>query len=274
MILFLYTNDVCEHQAVSCIKSMKPHLADDIKIVYFTIGFISSFSTDNLIKIPIPKRNYPSFQYYKAELSLEVMKMFPDEQDFIFMDTDILFSRKMDFHKLIHTHSYPLGVFGPHEQPYIWEKTPDGQMYKYDEHLLMKYFNVEHKSVRYQWSCFYVFNRNCQDFFEEYTSMCKNQYLVDRRKWYYPFQDETAFNVCIWKRGGTESLGFVFVNTHDVNTVKLVEESSVTQQRLGKIIDEMGSDWEYIHDSSKVLFYHGFKEENSTNEALNYLLSI
>jgi hypothetical protein len=273
MVIFLYTNKVCEHQAISCIKSMEPHLTDDIKVVYFTIGFISSFETKNLIKVPIPERKYPTFHYYKAELSLDVMRMFPDEQDFIFTDTDILFSRRMDFHKLKHTHSYPLGVHGPHEQPYIWEKTPDEQMHIYDEHLLMKYFNVENKSVRYQWSCFYVFNRQCEEFFEEYTSMCKNEYLIKRRKWYYPFHDETSFNVCIWKRNGTESLGYIFVNTHDINTVKMVEESSVTDKRLGKNIDEMGGDWEYVHDSTKVLLYHGFKDEEPTRKTLNYLLN-
>ncbi len=47
MVIFLYTNKVCEHQAITCIKSMKPHLTDDIKVVYFTIGFISSFETKN-----------------------------------------------------------------------------------------------------------------------------------------------------------------------------------------------------------------------------------
>ncbi len=274
MIIFLYTNKICEHQAISCIKSMEPHLTDGIKVVYFTIGFISSFETKNLIKVPIPERKYPTFHYYKAELSLDVIRMFPDEQDFIFTDTDILFSRRMDFHKLVHTHNYPLGVHGPHEQPYIWSRDADGSNFQiYNEDLLMNYFNVKDKTVRYQWSCFYVFNRQCEEFFEEYTSMCKNEYLIQRRKWYYPFHDETSFNVCIWKRGGTESLGFAFVNTHDINTVKMVEKSTVSDKRLGKNVDEMGSDWEYIHDSSKVLLYHGFKDEAPTRETLNYLLN-
>lgn len=274
MVIFLYTNKVCEHQAISCIKSMEPHLTDDIKVVYFTIGFISKFNAKNLIKVPIPERDYPSFHFYKAELSLDIMRMFPDEQDFIFTDTDVLFSRRMDFHKLTHTHSYPLAVFGPHEQPYIWSRDADGSNFQiYDEKLLMNYLNVKERTVRYQWSCFYVFNRNCQDFFEEYTSLCKNEYLVARRKWYFPFQDETSFNVCIWKRSGTQSLGHIFVNTHDINTVKLVEESHISDKRLGKNIDEMGGDWEYIYDSSKVVLYHGFKEEISTKQVLNYLLN-
>lgn len=273
MVFFLYSNKVCEHQAISCIRSLEDKITDDMKVVYFTIGFISQFSTKNLIKVPIPERDYPSFHYYKAELSLEVMDMFPDETDFIFSDTDILYSPRIDFKKLVHRHSYPLATFGPHEQPYIWEKFGE-ELVIYDEKLLMQYLNVPHRTVNYQWSCFYVFNRSCYDFFEEYTSLCKNEYLLKRRKWYYPFHDETSFNVCLWKRNATESLGYVFVNTHNINTVKMVEEAAVKQKRVGENLDDMGADWEYVHDSETVILYHGFKEAITTRETLNYLLSL
>lgn len=271
MILFLYTNKVCEHQAISCIRSMESKITDDMKIVYFTIGFVSDFTAKNLIKIPIPERNYPSFHYYKAELSLELMDMFPEENDFIFTDTDILFSRRVDFKKLLHSHPYPLATFGPHEQPYIWERIGD-EMIIYDEKKLMGYLNVPYRTVNYQWSCFYVFNRSCYDFFEEYTSLCKNQYLINRRKHYYPFHDETPFNVCLWKRNATESLGFVFVNTHLLNTVKMVEENDIKDRRMGSNLDDLGADWEYIHDSNKIILYHGFKDKENTQVVLNYLL--
>jgi len=273
MVLFLYTNKVCEFQAIACIKSMERNMPKDMKIVYFTIGFISSFEAKNLIKVPITERDYPTFHYYKAELSLEVMDMFPEEKDFFFTDTDILFSRKMDFTKLTHTHSYPLATFGPHEQPYIWERVND-ELKIFDEKLLMQYLNVPERTLNYQWSCFYAFNSSCYPFFEEYTSLCKNQFLVKRRKWFFPFHDETSFNVCLWKNNARESLGYVFVNTHNINTVKRVEENNMKQQRLGENLDEMGSDWEYIHDSNSVLFYHGFKEEVNMNKTLNYLLDL
>jgi hypothetical protein len=251
---------------------MERKITDDIKIVYFTIGFISNFTSKNLIKIPIPERNYPSFHYYKAELSLEVMDMFPEENNFIFTDTDILFSNRVDFNKLAHNHPYPLGVFGPHEYPWIWERV-NGEMIIYNETKLMNYMNVPERTIMYQWSCFYVFNRSSYDFFEEYTAFCKNQYLIKRRKEFYPFHDETSFNVCLWKRNATHSLGYVFVNTHILDTVKLVEENLVQNSKLGKNLDQLGGDWEYVHDSKKVILYHGFKDEESTKEVLNYLLS-
>lgn len=272
MIIFMYANRACEHQAIACMRSMERKLTDDIQIVYFTIGFISNFSMRNLVKIPIPERNYPTFHYYKAELSLNVMDMFPLETNFVFTDTDILFSRRLDFSKLVHSHSYPLGVIGPVEYPLIWEKI-NGEMIIYDEDRLKKYLNVPDRTIKYQWSCFYSFNRSSYDFFEEYASLCKNEYLIKRRKYYYPFHDETPFNVCLWKRNALHSLGHVFVNTHLLNTVKFVEENNVRGHKPGTHLDEHGVDWQYIHDSEQVILYHGFKEPHDIDMTLNYLLS-
>jgi hypothetical protein len=251
---------------------MERKITNDIKIVYFTIGFISSFTAKNLIKVPIPERNYPTFHYYKAHLSIEVMDMFPEEQHFIFTDTDILFSPRLDFSKLKFDYAYPLAVFGPHEYPLIWERI-NGEIITFDETRLMKYLNVPKRTLMYQWSCFYTFNRNSYDFFEEYASLCKSEYLIKRRKDYFPFHDETPFNVCLWKRNAEHSLGYAFVNTHLLDTVKLIEETTVKDRKLGKNLDQLGSDWEYIHDSNDILFYHGFKEEEPIKEVLNYLLS-
>lgn len=273
MILFLYTNKLYEHQAISCIRSIENKITDDIKVVYFTIGFVSNFQAKNLIKIPIPERDYPSFNYYKAELSLDVMDMFPEEQYFIFTDADVLFSKRADFKKLLHDYPYPLASYGPHELPYTWERIND-DIVVYNQELLMKYFNVSHMTVRYQWSCFYTFNRGCYEFFEELTSMCKNKYLLKKRKTYFPFHDETPFNICLWKRNATQSMGHIFVNTHKFETVKIIEEGQLNDYQFGKNIDELGADWEYVADSNKVIFYHGFKEESSTTKTLEYLLGL
>jgi hypothetical protein len=273
MIIFMYTNKACEHQAISCIRSLQPRIGQDVKIVYFTIGFISNFSVPQLIKIPIPERDYLTFHYYKAELSLDVMNMFPEEDYFFFTDTDILFSRRMDLTKLKCDTPYPQAVFGPHEQPYMWERVGD-KMTIFNEELLMQYFNVTNRTIRYQWSCFYAFHRNAYEFFEEYTSMCKNKYLLARRMQYYPLHDETPFNICLWKHNAQVSLGHIFVNTHSLKVIKLTEENYIVNRKLGENIDDLGADWEYIHDSSKIMLYHGFKEENNARQSLDFLLKV
>jgi hypothetical protein len=106
---------------------------------------------------------------------------------------------------------------------------------------------------------------------EEWMSMCKNKYLLNRRAEYFPFKDETSFNICLWKRGATENYRFGFVNTHMVSTVKEVEKGAANQH-FDNAIDAVGAKWEYVEDSSEVMFYHGFKEVSAIKEALAYLL--
>jgi hypothetical protein len=272
MVFFLYSNKAYEHQAIACIKSLSDKITDDVKIIYYTIDFESNFEFTNLIKVKIPlKPHYPAFQYYKAELSLLTMDMFPDEY-YMFSDTDVLYSRKFSFDNLKHNLIYPKASFGPHEYPFMWEMN-NGERVILDETRLMKYLNVPQRSQRYVWSCVYTFNSNCRDFFEEYNSLCNYKYLLDKRWYYYPMHDETPFNVCLWKRNATENLGYAFLNTHSPTAVKLVEENIIKDQNLNTNIDSMGNDWEYIYDSEQIIAYHGFKEKEGIDKALNYLLN-
>jgi len=273
MILILYSDKNCEHQAISCIRTLTNKIGDNDQIVYYTIGFKSDFSFRKLYKIQLPVNPiYPRFHYYKAELSLYTMEIFPG-QDYAFTDTDVLFSSNFEFNKVAHSNPYPLASYGPFEYPFMWEETENGKII-FDETLLMKYCNVPERSQRYVWSCFFSFNENCRDFFEEYTAFCKNKYLLDRQRVYFPYADETPFNICLWKRGATNNLGFAFVNTHRLDTVKKVEEVGVVKQYAGHNYDAFGTDWEYIHNSKDVLLYHGFKEKDSMEEAANYILNV
>lgn len=273
MVLILYSNKEVEYQATSCIRSLEGKITDDVKIVYYTIGFKSDFSFKNLIKIEIPYLDYPTFHYYKAELSLRTIKIFPEEQYFAFTDTDVLFSRRFDFEKLKHDLVYPKASYGPHEYPFIYEYI-GGKKVIYDESALMMYFNVPRRSCRYVWTCFYSFNRNCIDFLEEWVSILNNKYLMKDRKLYHPMHDEQAFNICLWKRNATDMLGYVFLNTHNIGIIKTTESKDDIKDTYGNNLDAMGSNWEYIHDSSNIILYHGAKEPNDVGLILDYLLSL
>lgn len=267
----MYTDKNCEYQAIACIQTLLPRIRPTDKIVYYTIGFNSDYEANNLYKMKIGYKDYPTFHYYKAELSLLTMDLFPHEEHFLFTDTDVLFSKRFNPALVEHTHEYPLASFGPHEYPFIYE-TINGEQIIYNETKLMDYLGVKQRSLRYVWSCIYSFNRKCRDFMEEYTSFCKNEYLIARRKYYFPFHDETSFNVCLFKRNASQSLGYAFVNTHNPDLVKIVETNDIKDKRVGMNIDALGNDWEYIHDSEKVIMYHGFKNKTQIDLALKNIL--
>jgi hypothetical protein len=53
----------------------------------------------------------------------------------------------------------------------------------------------------------------------------------------------------------------------------MVEREVVKDKHLGNNIDVRGADWEYVHDSNDIILYHGFKEQEQTEEALQFLLN-
>jgi len=273
MVVFLYGDKNCEHQAISCIKSLTYKITFDVKIVYYTVGFDSDFEFKNLHKIKIPfKPEYPMMHFYKPELCLLTMELFPDDY-YVYTDTDILFSRRFNFDIVKHNEIYPLASFGPVEYPYLWIANDD-EVKVYDEKKLMEYFNVPSRTQRYVWACFYSFNSNCRDFFEEYTSMCKNQYLLSNRIEYFPYTDETALNICLWKRNATKNYGYAYVHTNNLQTVKEVENGASYKKFNRNFIDSGGYDWEFVEDPTNIMFYHNFKEKEYMEETVKYLLNI
>lgn len=273
MVFFLYSDINYEYQAENCIKTLQKRISNTDTIVYFTVGFDSQLELNNVNKVRVDKNiTYPSFNFYKPELCLKVMNMFPNE-DYVFTDTDVLFSKRLNPCILKHSESYPLASFGPHEYLYAWETFGD-QVIEYSEWDLMQYMNVPERTQRYVFSCLFSFNENSRDFIEEWYSVCSNKYLLDRRKKFFPFTDETSFNVCLWKRNATKNLGYAFLNTHLLSTIKSIEDGINSGNFIGDVYDSCGLNWEKVEDTEKVFFYHGIKDKDEMREASLYLQNI
>lgn len=273
MVLFLYSDKKYEYIATACIKSIGGKITNDVKIVYYTIGFKSDFTFKNLKKVEIEVNElYPNFIFYKPELALLTLESYPDEKYFLYSDSDILYSKRFDLEKMKHEYNYPMTCFGPFSEVFAWEKNENGEIIKFDEKKLMKYFNVPQRSMRYVPAWFFSFNHECKDFFEEWLSMCKNKYLLDRRKIYFPLADETSFNVCLWKRNVVQNYGFISINTNLLNIIKQVEENdNIKEQHFGRV-DALGANWEYVNNSSDIVFYHGTTAKEDIERNINYLV--
>lgn len=272
MIIIIFSDKNCEYQAISSLRSLERKITDNIKILYYTIGFDSEYSCKNLYKIKIDlNSNYPCYNYYKPELCLKSLEMFPNEEYFIYADTDILYSKRLNFEALKHTDEYPLASYGPHEYPFIY-RTVDNNCIIYNETELMKYVGVENRTMRYVFSCFFSFNKKCVDFLKEWLYFCNNKDLLTQEDIYFPFKDETSFNVCLWKKNAKNNLGFSFLNTHQHEIVNLVENDDHILDKYGTNIDQAGVNWEYIQNSKNIIFYHGFKTIEHIQPTLDILL--
>jgi len=272
MVIVLYSDAKYEYQVKFCIDSLQNNSAD-LKILYFTLNFDSSINANNIKKVRIDTHNkFPCFNFYKTELCIKAMEIFPEEENFIYSDSDVIFSSRFNPRDIVCDTDYPLASFGPHELPFTWEQDPtSNKKTEFNHYALMEYFGIQKESQRYVWSCFYSYNRRCLNFFTELLEIYNNAELMRNKKYYFPFNDETPFNICLWKYSAKKNLGFAFVNTHLLSTVVEVEGKKSQKKLVGSVRDAYGYAWEYIHDPDKVIFYHGCKDEKSIAEIVDYI---
>jgi len=269
MTIILFSDKNFEEQAKLTIASIKNKINDDIRIVYYTIGFKSDFKSKNVTTHYIENDDrYPLYNFYKIDLCLKTMELYHDDYYF-FTDVDVIFSKKVDFNKLKFNYDYPMASYGPVEFP-ITYRVENGETQIFNEEPLMRHCGVKNRTMRYVWSCIFAFNNSCKNFFEEVIHLFENQDLIKNHRVYFPYSDETAFNVCLWKRGVTNNLGHAFLNTHDVNALIKTEENDLVDYGFG-CLDVNGHDWQFVHDSKKILAYHGFKDPKDMRLAADYV---
>ena len=270
MTIFLFSDKKYEQQSIACIKSLKLKIDDTVKIIYYTLGFKSEFTCKNLIiQEYTPSQEFYKLNFIKPELCLYTMKHYTDTH-YLYLDTDFFLCKKVNLNDFKHDEIYPLASYGPVEFPCIFNYI-GGTVHT--ETTLMQYFGVPGRTMRYVWNCIFSFNNNCLDFIEEWESMCTNKYLLGKGEKIFPSQDETAFNVCLWKRNATKNYGFGFLNTVDVKKVVFTEENKLNNFYYGENLDCNSYDWEHVHNSDALLGYHAFKNADDMNYCSDYLTS-
>lgn len=259
MKLVIYSDKNYEYQVKNFLYSYD-YAKLGHQIIYFTIGFESNLTHKNLIKISHPyDKKLPNLILYTPKICLEALRLFDD--DFCYVDTDIILSKKFDQFNLNFTTDHPMCCKAPIEYPYIFYTTEQGDVIIKDETKLMKYFNIKERTMFYVLACFFSFNNKCLDFLEEWESICENQYLLKDIDHMMPFSDETALNVLLWKRGVTKNYGHKFMNTHKFTTFNKCENG---ERILNTFIDD--NFYEFCEDSNEIFFYHGYKGNNVKEE--------
>ena len=234
------------------------------KITYYMVDFFfSDFAKFQNIELDLKfyynRGDYPNMNFLKPYILLRSIEDYNEEEKFIFLDSDItLGKRSSDILNAIDVKSFPTSPLGPFEYPYTYSDE-NGETKKFDHKKLMDFCGINHATMRYCQNCLIVYSPIHRDFIIDWSRLCSNKILLWKHKEYFPFQDETAFNVLLWKYGSTEDLGHVFVNTHKSSTYILIEENDDISE-----INIDNNPYEYCKASSSIFFYHGTKdfEEN------------
>lgn len=267
--IIFYSDANYEYQAKSLVESILMNAGEDVKMFYYTIGFESSIEHERLTKIEIPidvskPTGYRTFEFYKPTILLEHLDRFGGKS--LFLDTDIIVGRRFNINFFENKNDYPLLSNGNWACPFAFEGTS-----RYDENALMEYFGVSERSMEYVYSNIISFSERCRDFIMEWKSICDNQYLLSKRKVFFPFPDETAINIVLWKRNATRNLGRVYLNTLEFEPFEYVEENDGIKGDPKINNGIMGSDLLRCDNSSKIMLYHGIKDQNVLDRVIDYM---
>jgi hypothetical protein len=127
-----------EYQIDYLIQSLHLHGHDNIEFLYYTVGFDSDLQHPNLTKKHWPlDPNMKRFPFYKAGICLDAIRTFGG--DILFLDSDIVISRRFNPNFFVHDLDYPLLSVGNWDLPYYY--------YTVDSNAQFPKFNLEDRVI-------------------------------------------------------------------------------------------------------------------------------
>ena len=125
------------------------------------------------------------------------------------------------------------------------------------EHPACELFGVDqYVRERYRQTGYFVANKNCIDFLDEWYQMCTHPEVMANNNYYAAYNEETIANVLLWKYNMQKGLPYIYMNA-DPSLVKLINHNNIFTGQ-----DYMIGDWGRVPASKdKLLFYHGEKRK-------------
>ncbi len=126
------------------------------------------------------------------------------------------------------------------------------------EHPACELFGVDqYVRERYRQTGYFVANKNCIDFLDEWYQMCTHPKVMANNSYYAAYNEETIANVLLWKYNIQKGLPYIYMNAN-LDLVNLINYNNIFTGQ-----DYMIGDWGRVPASEeKLLFYHGEKRKD------------
>lgn len=180
-----------------------------------------------------------------------------------YVDSDSVATKYVDniFNMFDDESSYPYFVEGIYDYLHVGDR--GGAESRDDlsttlEHPACELFGVDqYVRERYRQTGYFVANKNCIDFLDEWYQMCTHPEVMADNSYYAAYNEETIANVLLWKYNMQKGLPYIYMNA-GLDLVNLVDNNNIF---VGQ--DYMMGDWVRVPASEdKLLFYHGEKRKD------------
>lgn len=228
------------------------------KFTYFSLNYESNITHQNtdVIKMetPIIFGDVRDFQLMKPKILLESLKRYPNEEYFIYLDTDIILSHRFDPVKfidedLINFSPIPLCPWHPVNQD-------NNSIFMLDNHY--RVFGSDYKLSYIIQDCFILFSKKQKWFIEEWDALCQSKWYLDKlgiptHSDYFFASDESVFWGLMIKNKCEFSLRHIHVN----HSVDLWIEFSENNEGAWYSTEDPQNGHK---NTSNILFYHMMKD--------------
>ncbi len=295
-----FTNSNYVKLAEKLIESIRN--VSDLPVILFEVNCQTNFEFPNLIKIPtdvdiqtpemhkvpdfvsqwermkdtvklpednigtVDRRNTEAFRTlsYKFKVIMDLLDGGLEEG--VFLDADGIANTNIEelFSYCKEIDNYPLATKHVHEY-LLWDGRGDPRKNDALEKPLMELCKVSARSCYLVSTNCFIFNQKTRPFFEECWKIAQYPEILKEPGIYAPFQDETIFNVVLWKIGATKMLPISFYNLLDHYNLLRFQTERGTNRYLN-------SEWQYMPESKEqVKFFHGCKDVKELAKIVSHL---
>lgn len=223
---------------------------------------------DKLITLPndslgcVNRSNISSFNLLNLKPLIMLKALELGIKRAVFIDADSLVKENIDtiFNKFDFEIDYPLAGKGIHDHMILNGR---GNVWNGDDPIetpLMKQLGVKDRSTTYVSTNLILFTQKTKKFLQTWKDFTITPEISQNIEYYLPFQDETLFNVLLWKTKAIKHLPVSFFGLIDYECgLRFYQES-----KTDVFTD---SRWQYIPpDKNTVVFFHGCKSITELNK--------
>jgi len=134
------------------------------------------------------------------------------------------------------------------------------------EHDIMNFLKIKNRSMHYVQSGFFLFNKNCFEFFNECKLVAYQEEIIKDHIKYAPYHDETIMNVILWSKNANKQLPLSYYN---IGTIKDLYNFYSAEDKEHYVNDCV---WHKIPENKNLVkYFHGCKSIEELNSCIFYI---